>query len=78
MERKLLQPFCMFVKGLDTPFPKSCLHGAGGNLFVLRVVFLAHVLAKPVSLAASLFGLQQVGAWPSHWQDPRQGWPMMW
>ena len=81
--------FCMFVKGLvDTPFPKSCLHGApfpksclhgaSGNLFVLRVVFLAHVLAKPVSLAAFLFGLQQVGAWPSHWQDPRQGWPMMW
>lgn len=63
----------MFVKGLDTPFPKSCLHGAGGNLFVLRVVFLAHDLAKPVSLAAFLFGLQQVGAWPSHWQDPRQG-----
>lgn len=43
--------FRMFVKGLDTPFPKSCLHGApfpksclqgaGGNLFVLRLVFLA-------------------------------------
>ena len=21
--------FCMFVKGLDAPFPKSCLYGAG-------------------------------------------------